>query len=108
MPKTVEEEIILYKANNNTLWSDAILKDMTNLKVTFKIIDDDEYFPRNHQFVKCQMILDVKIENFRRKARLVAGGPMTKASVAVTYAIVVSCETVCIAIAIAVLNDLQV
>ena len=39
---------------------------------------------------------------------LVAGGNMTKAPDAVIYTIVVSCETFCISITIAVLNDLQV
>ena len=65
---------MLDKENGNTFWSDAIAKDMTNAKVTFKILNDDKSVPRNHQFVKCHMIFDVKMENFRRKTRLVAGG----------------------------------
>ena len=99
---------MLDKANGNTLWSNAIMKEMTNVKVVFKILDNDESVLRNHQFFKCHMIFDVKMENFRQKARLVAVGNTKKAPATVTYAIVVSCETVCIAIAIAVLNDLQV
>ena len=47
------------------------------------------------------------MENFRQKAILVAGGYMTKAPTAVTYASVVSCVTVCISLTIAALNDLQ-
>ena len=54
------------------------------------------------------MIFDVKMDNFIRKARLIAGVHMTKASVAVTYASVVSRETVRIYLTIAALNDLQV
>ena len=64
---------MLDKANGNTLWSDAIAKEMTNVKVEFKILDDDESVPRNHQFFKCHMIFDVKMDNFRQKTRLVAG-----------------------------------
>ena len=86
---------MLDKANGNSLWSYATAKDMAYVKVAFKIIDDDESFPRNHQFVKCHMIFDVKMENFRQKARLVAGGHMTKSPAPVTYARVVSCETAC-------------
>ena len=54
------------------------------------------------------MIFDVKMEDFRRKARLVAGGHMTKAPAAVTYASVVSRESVRIALTIAALNEIEV
>ena len=54
------------------------------------------------------MVFDVKMEDFCRKARLVAGGHMTKAPPTITYARVVSRETVCLALMIAALNDLEV
>ena len=64
--KTVEEELIPDKLNGNTLWSDDIAKEMKNVKVVFKILNDNESVPRNHQFFRCHMIFDVKIENFRQ------------------------------------------
>jgi hypothetical protein len=44
------------------------------------------------------MIFDVKMEHFRRKARLVAGGHKTEAPATITYASgsVVSRKTICI------------
>ena len=54
------------------------------------------------------MVFDVKMEDFRRKARLVAGGHMTEAPPTITYASVVSRETVRLALTIAALNDLEV
>jgi hypothetical protein len=54
------------------------------------------------------MIFDVKIEHFRQKARLVVGGHWTKAPATITYAGVVSHETVCLALTIVSLNDLEV
>ena len=48
------------------------------------------------------------MEDFRRKARFVAGGHMTEAPSAITYASVVSRETVRIALTLAALNDLDV
>ena len=54
------------------------------------------------------MIFDIKMEDFRRKARLVAGGYMTKAPTTITYASIVSRETVHIALLMAALNDLNV
>ena len=69
---------MLDKSNGNTVWSDAIAKEMTNVRVAFKILGDNESIQRNHQFAKCHMIFDVKMENFRRKARIVSGGHMTR------------------------------
>ena len=104
----LRKHLHLDKDNGNTLWSDAIATEMKNFKVALKILDYGKMAPRDHQFVKCHMIFDIKMENFRRKARLVAGGHMTTAQAAVTYASVVSRETVRIALTIAALNDLEV
>ena len=54
------------------------------------------------------MIFDVKMEDFRRKARLVAGGHMTEVPAAATYSSVVSRDSVRIAFTMAALNDLDV
>ena len=55
------------------------------------------------------MIFDVKMENnFRSKARLMAGGHMTEAPNVQTYTSVVSRETTCIALTYAALNNLEV
>ena len=104
VPKTVKEAYELDAQNGNTLWADAISNEMESVKVAFKILDDGETVPRDHQFVRCHMIFDVKMEDFRRKARFVAGSHMTKAPATLTYASVVSRETVRIALTIAALN----
>ena len=54
------------------------------------------------------MIFDIKIEDFCRKVRFVAGGHMTETPKRQTYLSVVSRETVRISLTIAVLNDLEV
>jgi hypothetical protein len=54
------------------------------------------------------MIFDIKMEDLRRKSRLVAGGHMTDAPATTTFASVVSRKTVQIALTLAGLNDLQV
>ena len=46
--------------------------------------------PIGYQEVKCHLIFDVKMgENFRRKARFVAGGHTTDVPTVLTYASVV-------------------
>jgi hypothetical protein len=64
------------------------------VKIAFDILDDDDKIPRDHQIVKCHMIFDVKIKNFCRKARLVAGGHMTDTPKCMTYSSVVARDTV--------------
>ena len=93
-----------------TLWWDAILKEMKNVMIAFEEFDGDESdIPNGYQKVTCHLIFDIKMgENFRRKARMVAGGHMTVTPAALTYASVVSRDSVRICLTIAALNDLKV
>jgi hypothetical protein len=108
VPKTVKDALELDKKNDNTLWADGIAKETKDIRVAFKILPDGKSAPIGYQKIPCHMIFDVKMENFRQKAGLVAGGHRTEAPAAITYASVVSCETVRIALLMAALNDLDV
>jgi len=76
VPKTVEGAAELDTRNGDTKWTDAILKEMTNVRVALDILKDGDCAHIGHTQIKCHLIFDVKIEDFRRKARLVAGGHM--------------------------------
>ncbi len=108
MPKTVKEVLALDRKNGNTLWADAITKEMREVCIAFNILPDGHSAPIRYQKIPCHMIFDVKMEDFRQKARLVAGGHQTKTPATITYASVVSRETVRLALTIASLNDLKV
>jgi len=109
IPKDVEEAKRLDKENGNTLWWDAICKEIKNVRIAFEEYDNDISKLKDHQKINCHIIFDVKMgKNFRRKARLVAGGHVTKAPASITYASVVSRDSVRIAMMIAALNDLNV
>ena len=109
VPGTVDEALAIDKKNKNTFWADAIAKEMKNVRVAFKILENGEKVPIGYQFINTHMIFDIKMEDFRRKARLVAGGHMTKdVPPTITYASVVSRDTVRIALTIAALNGLDV
>ena len=92
----------------NSLWADAISKEMENFRVAFEVISDGKPALTGHQFVQCHIVFDVKMEDFRQKAILLAGGHMTKAPATIRYVSVVSRETVRIVVMIANLNDLEV
>ena len=81
---------------------------MKNNRVAFEEWEGDGP-PPGHQKIDCHMVFDVKLgENYRRKARYVAGGHMTEAPSSITYSTVVSRDSVRIAFLIAALNDLDI
>ena len=91
VPKTVEEALILDKEIGNVLRYKAIQKEMSAVKVAFKILDDDERQPIGSQYMKYHMVFSIKVEDFSRKACLVAGGHMVVllAPKSLTYACMV-------------------
>ena len=108
LPKTVAEAIELDRKNNNTLWKDAIAKEMSKVRIAFKVLGEDEEITKNYQYIQCHLIFEVKLDGFIRKARFVANGAPTYVPPILTYASVVSRDTVCIALTIAALNGLEV
>jgi hypothetical protein len=108
IPRTIKEALELDCQNGNTFWADATAKEMTEVQKAFDILPDRTTTPVGYQQIPCHMIFDVKMEDFKCKARLVPGGHMTEAPSTITYASVVSRETMHIALMLAALNDLQV
>jgi hypothetical protein len=108
VPTTFDEAMELDKYNGNTLWRDAIEKEMKVVDVAFKFLNDDEKMLPGYSKITCHLVFDVKFD-LRRKARYVAGGHLApKVSKFLTYSSVVSRESVRIAFTIAALNDLDV
>jgi hypothetical protein len=64
VPKTVKEALALDCKNGNTLWVDAIAKEMKEVRIAFNILPDDRSAPIGYQKIPCHMILDVKMEDF--------------------------------------------
>jgi len=107
VPKSIIEALALDKANNNKLWEQAINLEMTNVKIAFKFLDKGAPPPVGHKGIRCHIIFDVKMD-LTRKARFVAGGHMTDPPSSMTYASVVSRESVRIAFLLAALNDCEI
>jgi hypothetical protein len=99
---------MLDKENDNTLWQDAVRKEMKNFRIAFQILNDADVIPPTYQEIRCHMIFDVKMEDFRRKARFVVCGHTADTPHAMTYASVVLRESVIIALTLAALNNLNV
>ena len=81
---------------------------MSKVYVAFDIKDIGTTPPIGHAYINVHMIFDIKMENFQFKTRLVANGNETGPSTSLTYASVVSRESVRIGLTAAALNKLEV
>ena len=107
IPRNYDEAILFDTANGNHFWRNAIEKEMANVKVAFKFLNEGAPPPPGYTPIKCFIIFDVKMD-LTRKARFVAGGHLTDPPTSMTYASVVSRESVRIALLLAALNQLNI
>ena len=105
--QTVQEAIQFDRENGNTFWQDAIEEEMLNVEVAFNFLDDNDRISIGFQQIHCHLIFDVKF-SLDREARYVAGRHTTDVSAAMTYASVVSRDSVRVMFLIAASNDLDV
>ena len=56
LPKMVNEVYPIDKKNSNTLWQDAIQKEIENVKIAFQIIPEAKKPPNGFQHAKCHMM----------------------------------------------------
>jgi hypothetical protein len=67
---------------------------MINVRIAFKILNGNESVPPTYQEIRCHVIFDVKMEDFCCKERFVAGGHTPNTPHSMTYASIVSRESV--------------
>ena len=108
LPKTVKRALEIDTETGTTFWRDAIRKEMNTVGKAFKILESDEPIPVGHTLLSVHIVFDVK-NTFQRKARLVADGHLSPdVSKSITYASVVSRESVRLVFMLAALNGLKV
>ena len=107
IPRDVEHAHKIDSRNGNTMWRDALKKEMYNVGVAFEILDEGAHAPHGWKQVTGHLVWDVKMD-FTRKARWVLNGHKTPDPIGSTYAGVVSRESVRIALTYAALNELDV
>ena len=93
--------------NGNSVWRQAIEKEMTNVGIAFQLLKHGDDPPIGYTKAGGHLIFDVKIY-FTRKARFVLDGHKTEKPDISTYDGVVSRESIQIALRCASLNKLQV
>ena len=83
----------LENKNFKNLLDNTIAKEMCFFRIAFDIRGKRDTSPSGHQFIKCHIIFDVRMEDLQRKARMVAGGHITDMQPDITYASTVFHET---------------
>ena len=107
IPRSMEEAHAINVKNGNTFWQDAIAKEMLNVGVAFEVLDEGQAAPVGWGKVTGHIIFDVKMD-FTRKTRWVLDGHKTPDPLKLTYAGVVSRESMRIAFTYAALNGLDI
>jgi Reverse transcriptase (RNA-dependent DNA polymerase) len=107
LPKTVKQALEIDEETGTTFWKDSIWKEMKAVGKAFQLLDEGAPDPVAHTRINVHMVFDIKAD-FTRKSRLVTGGHMTDPPASITYASVVSRESVRIAFLIVALNDLDI
>ena len=95
------------RTNNNTMWRDALMKEMYNVSVAFELLDEGQKAPAGWHKVTGHLIWDVKMD-FTQKARWVLDGHKTPDPIGSMFVGVVSRESVHIAFTYAALNGLDI
>jgi len=107
LPTSVADAWRLDRENGNTLWIDALCKELDAVMIAFKVQDEEVKHIPGYKQIPGHIVWDVKMD-FTHKARYVAGEHQTNPPKVLTYSSVVSRESVRIALLLAGLNDLEV
>jgi hypothetical protein len=110
---SVPWKLTVRNENGTTHWRDAIRKEMAAVGKAFEILYEGATAPVGHTLIEAHMMFDIKPDFTRRKATrlvVVAGWRAhdRSPSIHLTYASVVSRESMRSAFLIAALNDLGV
>ena len=107
LPTSVDHAYALEREHGNTLWRDAIAREMKNLNVAFDILDEGSKPPPGYRKTSGHMIYYVRM-TLERKALWVKNGHRAPEPEQSTFSGVVSRESIRIALTYTSLNGLLV
>jgi hypothetical protein len=107
IPTSVEKALKIDTSNTNTLWKEALPKEMTEVGAAFEVLEESMKAPVGWSKVTGHLVWDVKMD-FTRKARWVLDGHKTPNPIRSTHAAAASRDSIQIAFTCAALNGLNV
>ena len=108
IPNTTNEALETDRKIWDVLWKYSIIKYISVVRKAFKVLQENDNLPPRYQKLPGNIIFDLRMENFTRKSRYLAGQQKTGVPTAMTSASMVYRESVRIALSLATLNDLDV
>jgi hypothetical protein len=108
VPRHVAHALYLDKMNGNSLWADAISKELGEINAfkTFRLAIESDNLDE-YQRIPYHIVFAVKFDG-RRKARLVMGGNVTDTPKEEVYSGVVNISSVRLAYLVSVMNNLKI
>ena len=103
IPRSAREAHEIDKTEGNTLWGDAILKEINKIN-EYEVFKPSDIIPEEYTKLRCNMIFDVKLDG-TRKARLVVDGSHSPCTID-AYSSVIAPEHVRLAMVAGTLNNL--
>ena len=96
VPNNVRHALSLDKKSGNNAWGETISKEMTALTAAgvWEFKSPNYRVGPSYQYAPLTLIFDIKQEDLRRKARLVAGGHVVDSSMYESYSSVVQTRTI--------------
>lgn len=107
LPKTVQRALEIDRETNTTFWKDAIRKEVGTVLPALEVLKRGDSPPVASTLIDLTIVFDIKMD-FTRKARICARGDQTDPPSSITYASVVTRESVRLGFLVAALNDLGV
>jgi len=104
LPRSSKEALEIDKSAGNTLWADAIHKEMCKIE-KFNVFKEASSIPAGYERLRCMLIFDIKLDG-THKARLVADGSGSPVSTD-SYSSVIDPDHVRLALIVATLNGLD-
>ena len=86
---TYDEDVGIDIMNGNAYWQDATKKEMNNVEVTFKILNDRSKVPIRFKKITFHLIFDVNFD-LTRRTRYFGGGDLTQVTASMSHSSVLS------------------
>ncbi len=107
LPSSVKNAIEINCKNSNTLWQDALAKEIGNVCVAFEILGPNAKAPPDWHKALSHIVFDIKMD-FTRKARWVKVGHKSPDSTTSSFAGIVSHDSIHVSLTYAALLGLPV
>jgi hypothetical protein len=74
VPFSVNHALKIDRRNGNTLWADAIAKEMKDVHIAYKCLNPGKHPPLDYKWIKCHIFLTSKLKTSEGRPAWLLGG----------------------------------